>query len=155
MDIYESKLKELGLELPEPPAPGGDYLPYKQVGNMLYLAGVISTFNGKMTHQGQVGAEQTIESGYKAAEICALNVLSVIKLAAGSLERVKQIVYMGGYVNAVSGFDSPPKVINGASAIFAKVFGEKGKHARAAIAVAGLPVNATVEIQVTVELDGN
>jgi len=152
MDNIEAKLQSLGLELPNPPSPGGDYVPFKKVGNLLYCSGVISTFNGEMTHQGQVGADQTVETGMKAAEVCALNVLAVIKLAAGSLDAVKQIVFVGGYVNAVAGFDKSPQVINGASGLFAKVLGEVGRHSRAAVAVAGLPVNATVEIQATVEL---
>ena len=152
MSNIEQRLAELGLTLPEPPTPGGDYVPFHQVGNLLYCSGVIASFNGEMTHQGQVGAEQTIETGFKAAETCALNVLAVIKMAAGTLDAVKRIVYMGGYVNAVSGFDKSPQVINGASAVFANVFGEAGRHARAAVAVAGLPVNSTVEIQVIAEL---
>lgn len=89
-------------------------------------------------------------AGYAAARVCALNTLASIKLALGSLDRVKEFLYVGGYVNAVSGFSESPQVINGASDLFAALYGEAGKHARAAVAVAGLPRNATVEIQVTV-----
>jgi enamine deaminase RidA (YjgF/YER057c/UK114 family) len=97
-----------------------------------------------------VGREQTVESGYAAARVCALNSLAAIKGALGRLDRVREFVYIGGYVNAVAGFAESPQVINGASDLFVELYGDAGKHARAAIAVAGLPRNSTVEIQVTV-----
>jgi enamine deaminase RidA (YjgF/YER057c/UK114 family) len=105
-----------------------------------------------MTHTGQVGREQTVETGYKAAEICALNTLANIKAALGSLDRVSRIVFVSGYVNAVDRFSDSPAVINGASELFLKVFGEAGKHARAAVAVNGLPRGSTAEVQVVVEV---
>ncbi|MFO7723943.1 MAG: RidA family protein [Oceanipulchritudo sp.] len=151
MDTIEEKLAALGLSLPEAPAPGGNYLPYRISGNQLILAGVICVKDGEMTHTGQVGDTQSIESGYEAARVCALNVLAAIKGALGSFDRVSQFLYMGGYVNAVAGFDQSPQVVNGASDLFAEVFGEKGKHARAAVAVAGLPKNSTVELQTVIE----
>lgn len=150
----ESKIVELGLELPGPPASGGNYLPYVLTGNLLYCAGTISVKDGEMTHVGQVGAEQTVESGYESARICALNTLANIKAAVGSLSKVKRLVYVGGYVNAVSGFADSPAVINGASDLFIAVLGEAGRHARAAVAVAGLPKDSTVEIQVVAEIAG-
>ena len=148
----EAKLTELGLTLPNPPAVAGSYVPFIRTGNLLYLAGTISSFNGTMTHVGQVGAEQTVATAYEAAKICALNTLANIKAATGSLETVKQFVLVTGFVNAVSGFTESPAVINGASELFGKVFGDAGKHARAAVAAAGLPKGSTVEIQVIVEL---
>lgn len=151
MDQIEKNLSEQGLTLPPAPVPGGNYLPYRISGNTLYLAGVIAIENGEMTHTGQVGDQQTIDSGYDAARVCALNVLAGIKAALGSLDRVTQILYVGGYVNAVAGFPDSPKVINGASDLFGEVFGDAGKHARAAVAVAGLPNDSTVEIQTIVE----
>lgn len=151
MPVIEAKLTELGLTLPAAPSAGGNYVPFRINGNTLILAGVISVRDGAMTHAGQVGAGvQTVETGYVAAQVCALNVLAAIKSALGDLDRVKEFLYLGGYVNAVAGFDSSPQVINGASDLFVKLYGDAGKHARAAIAVAGLPRNATVEIQVTV-----
>jgi len=150
MDPIETKLAELGLSLPPPPSPGGNYVPHRFNGNTLILAGVISARDGAVTHAGQVGQHQTVESGYAAAQVCALNTLAAIKGALGDLSRVDEFLYLGGYVNAVAGFDQSPQVINGASDLFVKLYGEAGKHARAAIAVAGLPKNATVEIQVTV-----
>ena len=154
MPVIEEKLRELGLTLPAAPVAGGSYLPHRINGNTLILAGVISVRDGVMTHVGQVGAGvQTVETGYAAAQVCALNVLAAIKGALGDLDRVKAFLYVGGYVNAVAGFAESPQVINGASDLFVKLYGDAGKHARAAIAVAGLPKNATVEIQVTVSFE--
>lgn len=149
---YEARLRELGLQLPQPPPAGGNYLPAVQVGKMLHLAGVICTRDGKMTHTGQVGSAHTVASAAEGARVCALNVLANIRTAAGSLDAVKRFVSVSGYVNAVSGFAESPAVINGASDLFVEVFGEAGRHARAAVAVAGLPKDSTVEIQVLVEL---
>jgi enamine deaminase RidA (YjgF/YER057c/UK114 family) len=105
-----------------------------------------------MTHTGQVGKEQNVQSGYKSAEICALNTLANIKAATGSLDQIARIVFVSGFVNAVDGFTESPAVINGASDLFVKVFGDAGKHARAAVAVNGLPRGSTTEVQVVVEL---
>lgn len=151
MSSPESQLLNLGIKLPAPPAAGGNYLPFRRVGNLLYLAGVIAVADGVIT-TGQVGAGRTIEEGYAAARLCGLNALATMRLAAGSLDAIAQIVYVSGYVNAVSGFEASPQVINGASDLFAEVFGEAGRHARAAVAVAGLPKNSTVEIQVVCEI---
>ncbi|PTY06879.1 hypothetical protein DB347_09755 [Opitutaceae bacterium EW11] len=150
MDAIEARLHALGLSLPAAPIPGGNYLPYRFNGESLVLAGTISIRDGVLTHAGQVGDGQTVESGYEAARVCALNTLAAIKAALGSLERVTDVIYVAGYVNAVAGFGASPQVIDGASDLFAQLYGECGKHARTAIAVAGLPKNATVEIQVTV-----
>ena len=150
--MVEERLKELGLTLPPAPSPGGKYLPYRISGNILFLAGVICVADGTVAYEGQVGGEQTIETGYEAARICALNALATIKEAIGDLDKIEKFLYLGGYVNAVSGFGQSPQVINGASELFVDVMGERGMHARAAVAVAGLPANATVEIQVNVEV---
>jgi enamine deaminase RidA (YjgF/YER057c/UK114 family) len=148
----EAKLAELGLTLPNPPAAAGSYVPTVRTGNLLYCAGTICMVDGKMTHTGQVGKEQTVATGAKAAEVCALNTIANIKAAVGSLDRVARIVFVSGFVNAIDGFADSPAVINGASDLFLKVFGEAGKHARAAVAVNGLPKGTTTEIQVVVEL---
>lgn len=150
----ESKLAELGLTLPNPPAAAGSYVSTVRTGNLLYCAGTLAAIDGQMTHTGQVGKEQTIETGYKSAEICALNTIANIKAAVGSLDQVARIVFVSGFVNAVNGFSDSPAVINGASDLFVKVFGEAGKHARAAVAVNGLPRGSTSEVQVVVELKG-
>lgn len=148
----EIKLTELGLTLPKPPAAAGSYVPTVRTGNLLYCAGTICAVDGKMTHTGQVGKEQTVESGYKSAEVCALNTLANIKAALGSLDQVSRLVFVSGFVNAVDGFTESPAVINGASDLFVKIFGEAGKHARAAVAVNGLPRGSTTEVQVVVEV---
>ena len=148
----EAKLVELGLTLPPAPAAAGSYVPTVRTGNLLYCAGTICLLNGQMTHTGQVGKEQSIESGRKSAEIAALNTLANIKAAVGSLDKVARIVMVNGFVNAVDGFTESPAVINGASDLFVKIFGEAGKHARAAVAVNGLPRGSTTEVQVVVEL---
>ena len=148
----ESKIAELGLTLPTPPAAAGSYVPTVRTGNLLFCAGTLPMAEGKLTHSGQVGREQTVQAGAKAAEACALNTLANIKAAVGSLDRVARVVFVSGFVNAVDGFADSPAVINGASDLFLKVFGDAGRHARAAVAVNGLPRGATAEIQAVVEV---
>ena len=148
----ETRLTELGLALPPPPPAAGSYVPAVRTGNLLYCSGMLPMMNGQLTHVGQVGREQTVETAAKAAEVCALNTLANIKAAAGSLDAVARIVFVNGFVNAVDGFADSPAVINGASDLLVKVFGDAGRHARAAVAVNGLPRRATVEVQLVVEL---
>lgn len=150
----EDRLAELGLTLPAPPAAAGSYVPVVRTGHLLYCAGTICALNGRLTHTGAVGRDQTAQTGYEAARVCALNTLANIKAATGSLDTVKRVVMVNGFVNALPGFAESPAVINGASDLLVQVFGDAGRHARAAVAVAGLPGNATVEIQVVVELQG-
>jgi enamine deaminase RidA (YjgF/YER057c/UK114 family) len=146
MDPIEERLGKLGLGLPAAPVPAASYVPFKISGNTLILSGVISVRDGAMTHAGQVGREQTVESGHAAARVCALIIFASVKLALGRLERVREFLFVAGYVNAVAGFDQSPQVINGASDLIIELYGERGRHARAAVAVAGLPRNSTVEI---------
>jgi enamine deaminase RidA (YjgF/YER057c/UK114 family) len=150
----EGRIKELGIVLPALPEPGGNYLPARTVGNMVYLAGVISMLDGGVI-TGTVGAGRTLDDGYAAARACALTQLAVLKRHLNSLDQVKTIVTVNGYVNAVPGFADSPKVINGASDLFVKLFGDAGRHVRAAIGVSALPRNALVELQMTVEVYGN
>lgn len=152
-DPIEAKIVELGLALPPPPVPAGSYVPFRINGNTLYCAGVLNLKDGALTAAGKVPTDQSIEVAYAAAQVCALNTLATVKLALGDLSRVKAILLVSGFVNGVAGFDASPQVINGASDLFLKLFGEAGKHARAAVAVAGLPRNATVEIQVTLAFE--
>jgi enamine deaminase RidA (YjgF/YER057c/UK114 family) len=145
----EKRLSELGIVLPEGPAPGGNYLSAKIVGNLVYLAGVISAgADGVIT--GTAGADRSVAEGYDAARACALTQLAVLKRTLGSLDKVREIVSMNGYVNAVAGFPDSPKVINGASDLLVAVFGDQGRHVRAAIGVSALPRNALVELQMIV-----
>jgi enamine deaminase RidA (YjgF/YER057c/UK114 family) len=147
----ESRLRELGITLPAPPAPGGNYVPAKTVSHMVYLSGVVSADpSGLVT--GAVGLDRTIEEGYAAARLCALTQLAVLQKHLGSLDSVKSIVTVNGYVNSIAGFADSPKVINGASDLFVEIFGDSGRHVRAAIGVSALPRNALVELQITAEI---
>ena len=147
----EKRLLELGLTLPEPPAPGGNYVSSKTIGNHVYLSGVISTdTTGIIT--GTAGADRTITEGYAAARACALTQLAVLKRALSSLDKVREIVSVNGYVNAIAGFPDSPAIINGASDLLIAVFEDQGRHVRAAVGVSALPRNALVELQMVVAI---
>ncbi len=147
----EQKIAALGLTLPQLPMPGGNYVAAKRVGEMVFLSGVISSGpDGIIT--GTVGAGSTLEEGYEAARACALTQLAVLKRELGSLEQVIEVLSVNGYVNAVAGFADSPAVINGASDLLVEVFGDAGRHVRAAVGVSALPRNALVEIQMTVRV---
>ena len=148
----ERRLQDLGIVLPGLPAPGGNFVPAKTVGSVVYLSGVIST-NVEGVITGTVGLDRTVDQGYAAARACALTQLAVLKHHLGSLDAVKGVVGVNGYVNAVAGFRDSPKVINGASDLLVEVLGEAGRHVRAAIGVSALPRNALVEVQTTVEIE--
>jgi enamine deaminase RidA (YjgF/YER057c/UK114 family) len=148
---YDARIRELGITLPALPQPGGNYLPARTVGQIVYLAGVISIHEGELI-SGTVGAGRTVEEGYAAARACGLIQLGVLAAHLGSLNKVKNIVSVNGYVNAAPGFADSPKVINGASDLFVEIFGDAGRHVRAAIGVPALPRNALVELQMTVEV---
>lgn len=155
MSLIEAKIEELGYKLPEPPAPAGSYVASVRVGNVLHLSGTICLKDGKMSHTGKVGQLRDIAYGQEAARVCVLNALANVKAAAGSLEAIKRVVMLNGFVNAVPDFADSPKVINGASDFLVAVLGDKGKHARAALAVTGLPLESTVELQLIIELEGS
>jgi len=147
----EESLAALGLALPQLPAPGGNYVSAKRAGAIVYLSGVISTGpDGVIT--GTVGAGRTVDEGYAAARACALTQLAVLRRELGSLEAVAEVLTVNGYVNAVPGFADSPGVINGASDLLVRVFGEAGRHVRAAVGVSALPRNALVELQMTVKV---
>jgi enamine deaminase RidA (YjgF/YER057c/UK114 family) len=148
---FEQRLLDLGLELPAAPAPGGTYVPAKRVGELLFLAGVISSGSaGVIT--GKVGREGSLPDGYAAARACALAQLASLRRELGSLDAVVEVVSVNGYVNCVEGFAESPQVLNGASDLLVEVFGEAGRHVRAAVGVSGLPRNAMVEVQMTVRV---
>ncbi len=147
----EQKLKALGLVLPQLPVPGGNYVSAKQVGEVVYLAGAISS-GPEGVIAGIAGAGSSIEQGYAASRACALTQLAVLKRDLGSLDRVVEVLTVNGYVNAAPGFGDSPAVINGASDLLVEVFGEAGRHVRAAVGVSALPRNALVEIQMSVRV---
>ena len=152
MTSPEARLAELGLTLPTPPAAAGAYVPAVRTGNLLYLAGTLPMKDGKVASLGKVGREVDLTQAAEAAQLCALNALANAKVALGSLDKVVRVVMVNGFVNAVDNFSDSPAVINGASELFLAVFGEAGKHARAAVAVNGLPRGTTVEVQVVAEV---
>lgn len=143
----EEKLKQMGLKIPEVGQPIANYVKWKQVGNLLYLAG-----SGPKIY-GKVGADLSVEQGYQAARDTGLEIIAVLKAATGDLSRIKQFVKVLGMVNATPEFSAQPAVINGFSDLMVEVFGEKGKHARSAVGVGSLPNNMAVEIEVIVELE--
>lgn len=147
----ESRLQELGIRLPESPAAGGNYMPAKTVGRLVYLSGVISMDEGRVI-TGTVGGDRTVEDGYAAARACALIQLAVLKRHLGSLDAVRSVISVNGYVNAIAGFPDSAKVINGASDLLVEVLGAAGRHVRASIGVSALPRHALVEVQMTVEV---
>lgn len=152
MGVIETRLAKKGIRSPEAAAPQGAYVPAVRVGTLLFLSGTLCVEKGRLTHEGKVGETQTVETAYQGARICALQVLATIQAVCGSLDKVKQIVSVTGFVNAIPGFSESPQVINGASELFIDVWGDRGRHTRAAVAVTGLPKNATVELQVIVAL---
>jgi enamine deaminase RidA (YjgF/YER057c/UK114 family) len=152
MSQIEEKLHALGCTLPPPASGVGNYLPFRRAGDLLFLSGAISVQADGTLLAGKAGVNRTLAEAYAAAKVCTVNQLGVIKAAAGSLEAVRRIVTLNGYVNAAPDFIDVPQAINGASDLLVALFGEAGRHARAAIGVASLPKGALVEVQMTVQL---
>ncbi len=150
--IIESKIKELGLEIPSAPQPAGSYVQYYQSGNLLFIAGQIPFWNGEVKYQGKVGVEFSIEEGQEAARTCALNIIAQAKEATGNLDKITRIVKLSGFVNCLTDFADHPKVINGASDLMGNIFGDKGKHTRIALGAGSLPLNVAVEIDAIIEI---
>jgi|TARA_B110000971_G_scaffold23710_1_gene21349 enamine deaminase RidA (YjgF/YER057c/UK114 family) len=150
----ETNLKKLGIEIPNAPAPVGDYVAYKITGNLVYISGQISFKKDGQLIKGKVGSDLTLEQAQEAAKVCAINIISQIKAACdGNLNKVKNCIKLTGFVNSADDFIDQPKVINGASELIAKVFEEKGKHARAAVSVNSLPLGAAVEVEAIFEIN--
>ena len=149
---YEEKLRELGVTLPAPPKPVANYVPAVRVGDLLFLSGVLPSRDGQLIVTGKLGESLTVEQGMEAARVAVLNGLSIIRSQAGSLDRVKQIVKMVGYIASAPGFTDQPQVLNGASDLLVSVFGEAGRHARVAVGAAELPRQAPVEIELIVQV---
>lgn len=146
MSSVEARLAKLDIVLPEPVAPVANYVPYVIVGNMVFVSGQVSIGpNGLIT--GKVGSALDIEQGIEAARACGVNLIAQLKAACdGDLDRVKQVVKLGGFVNCNGDFTDQPKVVNGASDLMVDVFGDAGRHARAAVGAPALPLDAAVEI---------
>ncbi len=148
----EAQLKRLGIELTQPPAPVAQYIPAKRVGDLVFVSGQVPFRNGKLEYVGKVGSERTPEEGKKAAELCALNALAHVRSLIGSLDNVDEVVQVRGFVNCTPEFVNHPEVINGASELLVNVFGERGRHARAALGTSSLPRNATTEVEIIVKV---
>lgn len=149
---FEARLKKLGIELPVPPTPVATYIPAVQAGDFLFLSGVIPTRQGKLTVEGKLGRDLTMEQGYEAARIALLNALSIVRAEMGSLDRVKRVVRLVGYVASAEGFTQQPAVINGASDLLVNIFDQAGRHARIAVGAAQLPLNSPVELELIVQV---
>jgi enamine deaminase RidA (YjgF/YER057c/UK114 family) len=148
----EARLKQLGLVLPPPNKPVGNYVPGVEIGNLLYLSGHGPVREGSPSARGKVGRDLSLEEAYKIAREVGLNLLGSTRSLLGSLDRVKRVVKVLGMVNSAEGFGDQPKVINGFSDLMVEVFGESGRHARSAVGMAGLPMGIPVEIEMILEI---
>ena len=148
----EERLKELGIEVPEVQAPLGAYVPAVISGDLLYISGQLPIASGELVFKGKLGAEVAVEDGMEAARRAAINAIAVMKNDLGALERVKRIVKITGYIASASGFNQQANVMNGASDLFYEVFGEPGRHARVAVGVSELPLDAPVEVEVIAQI---
>ena len=152
MSQVEDRIKSLGMVLPEVPVPLAAYVPAKKIGQVIFTAGQLPIQKGELICKGLLGQDVDVEQAYQAARICTLNALAAIKGVVKDLDQVVQVVRVVGYVASVSTFIQQPAIVNGASELLLEIFGEVGKHARSAVGVASLPLNASVEIELTVEV---
>ena len=154
MGQIDKRLAELGITLPEAAKPVANYVPWVRTGNLVFISGQGPVEAGKVVYPGCLGAGVTLEEGAKSARLCAINVLAQLKDAlGGDLDRVKRVVKLLGFVNATADFKDHPKVINGASDLMVEVFGDKGRHARSAVASPSLPMGISTEVEAIVEVD--
>jgi enamine deaminase RidA (YjgF/YER057c/UK114 family) len=149
----DARLVELGIELPQASAPVANYVPFTRSGNLVIVSGQVSVRNGKAEYIGKLGREIGVAEGQQAARLCGLNILAHLKTACGGdLDRVKRVLRLGGFVNCTPEFTEMPQVVNGASDLMVQVFGDAGKHARAAVGVSSLPLGVAVEVEAMFEL---
>ena len=149
----EARLRELAIDLPEPTAPMANYVPFTVAGNLVFIAGQICQWNGERRYIGKLGAGIGIEQGRDAARLCALNVLTHLRAACGGdLDRVRRVVQLRGFVNCTPDFADMPDIVNGASDLMVEVFGDRGRHARAAVGVSSLPGGVAVEVEAIFEI---
>jgi enamine deaminase RidA (YjgF/YER057c/UK114 family) len=149
---YEARITQLGLTLPLAPKPVANYVPVVRVGDLLFLSGVLPSRDGQLIMTGKLGADLSVEQGIEAAKTAALNALAIVQSEVGSLDRVKRIVKMVGHIASAPGFTDQPQVLDGASDLFVRIFGEAGTHARVAVGAAELPRRAPVEIELIVQV---
>ncbi len=149
----ETKLKKLGITLPEAPAAVAAYQPWIQTGNLIFTSGQLPFRDGQIAYEGKLGSELSEEDGYQAARQCALNAIAQLKAASGNLDKIQKIVRIEGYVHCADGFRGHPQVLNGASDLVAEIFEEKGIHTRLALGINEMPLNAAVQLAMTAEVD--
>jgi enamine deaminase RidA (YjgF/YER057c/UK114 family) len=153
MSVIEARLKELGVSLPTPPMPVASYVPYTISGNLVFLSGQIPIADGALKYVGKLGVDIPLEAGQAAAQLCAINLLAQLKSACGGdLDRVVRCLKVGVFVNAAPEYGQHPEVANGASDLIAALFGDAGKHARAAVGVGSLPRGVAVEVDAVFEI---
>ena len=148
----EDKLTELGITLPEAPAAVAAYQPWIRTGNLIFTSGQLPFRDGEIAFAGKLGAEVSDEDGYQAARQAALNALAQIKSATGDLDKVQKIVRIEGYIHCAEGYRGHPQVLNGASYLIAEIFGDRGQHTRLALGINEMPLNAAVQLSMTVEI---
>jgi len=148
--LYEDKLESLGITLPEAPVPAGNYMPAVKTGNLLFISGQIPLEGDTVAYTGKV-SDDNMEAAQRSAKVCAINILAQVKRELGSLDRVTRIIRLSGFVNSVPEFVMQSKVINPASDLMFKVFGEKGRHSRIAVGASSLPLDSMTEIEAIVE----
>lgn len=148
----EQKLIQLGITLPAPPKPVATYVPAVQAGDLLFLSGVIPFRNGKLTVEGKLGRDLTVEQGYEAARVALLNALAIVRSEIGTLDRVRKVVRLVGHVASAEGFVQQPAVVNGASDLLVRIFDDAGRHARVAIGAAELPLNSPIELELILQI---
>ena len=149
----DARLTELGITVPEAAAPVANYVGYVVSGNLCFVSGQVTLEGGEFKYQGKLGADISVDEGYQAARLCAINIIAQLKAACGGdLDRVKRIVRLGGFVNSTPDFTDQPKVINGASDLMVEVFGDAGRHSRAAVSAGSLPVGVSVEVDAIAEI---
>ncbi len=149
----ESRLAELGIDLPKPSTPAANYVPFVVTGNLVFISGQVTTWNGEIQYAGRLGEALSVDEGYQAARICGLNLIVQAREAcSGDLDRIKRVVKLGGFVNSAADFTDQPKVINGASDLMVEVFGDNGRHARFAVGAPTLPLGVAVEVDGVFEI---
>ena len=149
-----SRLRDAGHELPKVPVPAGSYVPAVRSGSLVFTAGQLPLVDGELAYTGKVGEDVSLEEAAECARICALNALAAASEEAGGLDSIVRVVKATGFVASATGFNRQPEVINGASDFLSEVFGDAGRHARSAVGVSELPLNAPVEVEIIVELSG-